>query len=236
VKLENRATVAADPDVVFEMLNNPQQIVGCIPGGALTGRDGDAWAGGVTVKVGPITAAYSGTVRFLDVDSSTRSMRLVARGADTRGSGDAEAEVAIQVEPAAEGSRLLIDTDLLIRGKLAQFGKGAIATVSSKILNQFATELGRLAANGGAGPEASTDMPAGAQQGSPTRTAASARPLPSAAPAPASAPELNAFSLVIGPLLKAYGRPAALLTLGLVHGWVMGRAITIERFYRSTRR
>jgi hypothetical protein len=40
---------------------------------------------------------------------------------------------------------------------------------------------------------------------------------------------------VVAPLLKQYGRPAALVALGWAHGWVLGRALTIERFYRTIR-
>ncbi|MCZ2837324.1 SRPBCC family protein [Modestobacter sp. VKM Ac-2985] len=232
MKLENRAVVQADADVVFGMLNDPEAIVGCVPGGALTGRDGDAWAGGVTVKVGPITAAYAGTVRFVDVDEAGRSLRLVARGADTRGSGDAEAEVVVRVQPVDGGSELLIDTDLLIRGKIAQFGKGAIAAVSTRILQQFAAELGRLAAQDGSPATAPAPTPAGSRSPTPVGTTVA----PDLAPARPAASELNAFSLVIGPVLKEYGRPVALVAFGLLQGWVLGRAVTIERFYRSTRR
>lgn len=224
MKLENRAVVDAAPDVVFAMLNDPEAIVGCVPGGALTGRDGDAWAGGVTVKVGPITAAYAGTVRFVDVDEVHRSLRLVARGADTRGSGDVEAEVLVRVRPAATGAELLIDTDLLIRGKIAQFGKGAITAVSTRILQQFAGELGRLAA-GSTAPAAPADVPTSAPA-----PAAAAAPVMAAAPTPT---ELNAFSLVFVPVLKQYARPVALVAFGLLQGWVFGRAVTIERFHRA---
>ena len=231
MKLTNQAVVEAAPDVVFALLNDPEAIVGCVPGASLTGRDGDAWVGGVTVKVGPITASYAGTVRFVDVDEAGRCLRLVGRGADTRGSGDVEAEVVVRVQPMGSGSELLIDTDLLIRGKIAQFGKGAIGAVSSKILQQFAVELGRLATSGG------TPTPADAP--APATTSPAASGTPTAAPTPAAArpaPELNAFSLIVAPVFKQYGKPAALLALGLAQGWLLGRAVTIERFYRSTPR
>src|SRR5690606_29858764 len=98
----------------------------------------------VKVKVGPITAAYAGTVRFLEVDAVKRQLRLHARGADTHGSGDAEAEVFLEVRTAGDGAELNLTTDLVIRGKIAQFGKGAIAAVSDRILQQFAQNLGDL--------------------------------------------------------------------------------------------
>jgi hypothetical protein len=86
-----------------------------------------------------------------------------------------------------------------------------------------------LAAQEGGGAAASpAPVPA-------TAPAGSRAPAPAPAPATPAAAELNAFSLVVGPLLKEYGRPVALVALGLVHGWVLGRAVTIERFYRSAR-
>jgi carbon monoxide dehydrogenase subunit G len=144
MQLSNTVPVRATPDEVFALVNDVERVASCMPGAVLEGRDGDAWSGKVKVKVGPITAAYAGTVRFLEVDSEKRRLRVQARGADTHGSGDAEAEVGLEVAEAPEGAELRLVTDLVIRGKIAQFGKGAVANVSDKILQQFAGNLGSL--------------------------------------------------------------------------------------------
>jgi carbon monoxide dehydrogenase subunit G len=144
MQLNNTVPVKAPPGEVFTLVNDVERVVSCMPGAALEGRDGDAWQGRVKVKVGPITAAYAGTVRFVEVDEERRTLRVQARGADTHGSGDAEAAVRLEVAETAEGSELRLETDLVIRGKIAQFGKGAVATVSDKILQQFARNLGTL--------------------------------------------------------------------------------------------
>ncbi|MEV4364975.1 SRPBCC family protein [Nonomuraea sp. NPDC049625] len=121
--LDNEITVPAPPDEVFALISDVERVVTCLPGAALDGRDGDAYQGGVTVKVGPVTAAYTGTVRFLEVDAGRRLLRLQGRGADTHGGGDAEAEVILTVAEAPAGSLLRVRTDLLIRGKIVQFGR-----------------------------------------------------------------------------------------------------------------
>ncbi|MDJ1134282.1 SRPBCC family protein [Streptomyces iconiensis] len=144
MRLSNAVPVKAPAGEVFALVNDVERVVSCMPGAALEGRDGDAWRGRVKVKVGPITAAYAGTVRFLEVDEERRTLRVQARGADTHGSGDAEAAVRLEVTETPEGSELRLETDLVIRGKIAQFGKGAVATVSDKILQQFARNLGAL--------------------------------------------------------------------------------------------
>jgi carbon monoxide dehydrogenase subunit G len=204
-------------------------VVSCLPGATLHGLDGEIYRGGIKVKVGPISAAYAGTIRFVDVDHSARTLRLVARGADTRGSGDASADVALRVEQAGQGAHLHLETDLLIRGKIAQFGKGAISAVSEKVLQQFATNLGELIVTERLGPAAVTGSPNPASAPVP---AASRTATAEASPPAGEAAELDGLALVVGPLLRRYGPPLALFGLGVLHGWVLGRAMTIERLYR----
>ena len=208
MQLTNTVPVKAAPDAVFALISDVQRVASCMPGAALEGRDGDGWRGTVKVKVGPITAAYAGTVRFLEVDADKRVLRVHASGADTHGSGDAEAEVFLEVTPDPGGAQLNLVTDLVIRGKIAQFGKGAIATVSDRILQQFAQNLGNLLTS-----QSKSGAPA------PADTAdAAAAPTPSAATA-----ELNGLSLIAGPLLKKYGPVIVALALGFVPGWLLGR-------------
>ncbi|MFI7341003.1 SRPBCC family protein [Streptomyces sp. NPDC050085] len=212
MQLTNSVAVQAAPDDVFALVSDVRRVASCMPGAALDGRDGDAWRGAVTVKVGPITAAYTGTVRFLEVDGDKRRLRVQATGADTHGSGDAEAEVTLDVVPAPGGARLDLVTDLVVRGKIAQFGKGAIATVSGRILEQFARNLGDLLA-----APAPEDICA-----------------PSA-PAPAAA-ELDGLSLVAGPLLNKYGPVTAAFAAGLLQGWLLGRLRDRSAQLRDLRR
>ncbi|MFZ3565758.1 SRPBCC family protein [Streptomyces sp. BH097] len=208
MQLTNTVVVGAAPDAVFALVSDVEKVASCMPGAALEGRDGDAWRGAVKVKVGPIGAAYAGTVRFLEVDAEKRRLRVHASGADTHGNGDAEAEVVLDIGEDPAGARLELSTDLLIRGKLAQFGKGAIATVSDRILQQFAQNLGNLLLDQG---------PAVAHS-----PAAVPRPVATTADAPAAPAELDGLSLVAGPLLAKYGPVAAGLAVGLFQGWMLG--------------
>ena len=55
-----------------------------------------------------------------------------------------------------------IDTDLNITGKVAQFGRGVMADVSSKLLGQFADNLKRDVLSGGASQAAESPAPGAA--------------------------------------------------------------------------
>ncbi|MER6951628.1 SRPBCC family protein [Nonomuraea sp. NPDC000554] len=224
--LDNEIAVNASPDEVFTLVNDVERVVTCLPGAALEGRDGDAYRGGVKVKVGPITAAYAGTVRFLEVDPGRRYLRLQGRGADTHGSGDAEAEIVLTVVEAPSGALLRIRTDLLIRGKLVQFGKGAIVVVSNNMLRQFAGNLAALIeADRAGGPK-------------PAATVSPAAQAPAPAPALALAPAapLDGLSMLVPPGVARYVPIAAAFAVGLFQGWLLGKVRTQAKMIKELRR
>ena len=97
MQLTNTVPVKASPDDVFALMNDVERVASCMPGAALDGQDGDTWRGRVKIRVGPISASYAGTVRFLEIDAEKRRLRVHARGTDTHGSGDAEAEVTLDI-------------------------------------------------------------------------------------------------------------------------------------------
>ncbi|WP_336159573.1 SRPBCC family protein [Amycolatopsis sp. VC5-11] len=199
--LENTLDLPGDPDTVFALLNDVERVAGCLPGAVLEGRDGESYLGKVKFKVGPVSAAYAGKVRFTEIAEGERRLRLSARGADSHGNGDAEADVTLTLVPGPKGSALNLHTDLVVRGKIAQFGKGAISTVSNRILQQFAQNLGALLENGGTAP---------------------APAAPAAAAAPAS-DSLDGLAMLLPPNAKRYLPIVAAGALGLFQGWLLGR-------------
>ncbi|MGW3417812.1 SRPBCC family protein [Streptomyces phaeochromogenes] len=231
MQLTNTVPIKASPDDVFALMNDVERVASCMPGAALDGQDGDTWRGRVKIRVGPISASYAGTVRFLEIDAEKRRLRVHARGTDTHGSGDAEAEVSLDILAAPEGALLQLSTDLVIRGKIVQFGKGAIVTVSDRILQQFARNLGSLLdqdrAVGAASPGAS-----------PTTTSASTSVSAPAAAQPALAQDsdLDGLAMLLGPRAAKYGLVAGAFAFGVLEGWLLGRLGAQARELRTLRR
>src|SRR5918993_213676 len=142
MKIQNEIEIAAPPDKLFEILSNPERVAPCMPGASLEGREGDdAYEGTVKLKVGPITAAYQGTLRFVELDRENRRAVMRASGQETSGQGNAEATITASVSGSDSQSVLTMETDMEVRGKAAQFGRGALGNVSQKILQQFARNL-----------------------------------------------------------------------------------------------
>lgn len=143
MEIENSFRVDVPVDEAWRVLLDLERIAPCMPGAQLQEVEGDEYRGVVKVKVGPITAQYKGTARLESVDEATHTAVLAATGRDTRGQGNASAAIKLMLVPDGAGTRVDVETDLAITGKVAQFGRGVIGDVSNKLLAQFVENLER---------------------------------------------------------------------------------------------
>lgn len=161
MELNNDFEVAAPIDRVWDVLTDVERIAPCLPGAQLQEVEGDEFRGVVKVKVGPITAQYKGAASFVERDDAGYRAVLRAEGRDTRGAGNAAADITALLEAVDGGTRVTVTTNLTVTGKVAQFGRGVMADVSRKLMGQFADNLsdlistadGEAAAEAGSTPE-----------------------------------------------------------------------------------
>ena len=192
MELNDSFEVAHPVGAVWEVITDVERIAPCLPGAQLTGSDGDVHEGLVKVKVGPITSQYKGKASFTERDDAAHRLLMSASGRDTRGAGNASAEITVSLEAVTEAStRVSVHTDLTITGKVAQFGRGVLADVSRKLMGQFAGNLAELVAADVASsePEAASDSEAADE--SDTEPAAE-----TPGPDPAPAAEVEAVDLL----------------------------------------
>src|SRR6478736_6252621 len=86
---------------------------------------------------GLITSQYTGKSTFVGRYDAGHRAVLRAEGRDTRGQGNASATITATLVPDGEGTHVTVQTDLTVTGKVAQFGRGVMADVSAKLLDQF---------------------------------------------------------------------------------------------------
>jgi carbon monoxide dehydrogenase subunit G len=183
MELDHSFTVPVPPDQAWDVLLDVKRVAPCMPGATVDSVEGDDVAGRLKVKVGPVSMTYKGTAKFTDRDPDTRSILVEASGKETRGSGTASATVKAGLQPyesaesngSGSGGQTLVTlhTTLNVTGRPAQFGRGVIAEVGSRLIDKFADNLAEQLTGGTPEPAAP-----------PAPAAASAAP---AAPAPASA-------------------------------------------------
>lgn len=141
MKIANEFTVNAPIEDAWNVLTDLEQVIPLMPGAQMTGREGDDVLGKVKVKVGPVTSEFSGKVHFVEQDRATHRAVIDGKGKEARGTGNAAATVTAQLHDAGDHTRVTVDTDLKVVGKLAQFGSGMLQQVSEKLLGQFVDSL-----------------------------------------------------------------------------------------------
>ena len=191
--LNHEFTVDIPVEDAWKILTDVERIAPCLPGAQLQEVEGDTYRGVVKVKVGPIQAQFKGQASFVERDDVAHKAVLKGEGRDTGGKGNASALITASLESLSPtSSKCTVHTDLSITGKVAQFGRGAMADVSDKLLSQFVVNLNELIASGAA----TTTEPAASSATSTSATTEAAGPAPVEGVRKIDAPEAAPIDLI----------------------------------------
>jgi uncharacterized protein len=204
MKLEQSFEVRAPVDRVWETLIDIERVASCLPGAEITeaGDDG-SYRGTFSVRLGPTTAAYRGELHMQEVDEAGKRVVMSARGQDKRGQGSAKATIVSTMHEEGEVTRVDVETDFTITGRLARFGRGGmIQDISNRLLKDFAACLQqRIEAPPAAEPSVIDAIAAATPEG-----AAVAPPAAGDASAPTTTKPIGGFSLFFRALLDRLRR------------------------------
>jgi len=139
LRIEETFQLQVPADRVWAYLIDPRQVVTCLPGAELTSvQDESTFLGKVKVKVGPVTAAYSGKVVITERDESARIVRIVGEGRESAGAGSAKMTMTSTIVALPSGgTEVRVTADVDIVGKIVQFGRGMIESVNKQLFKQF---------------------------------------------------------------------------------------------------
>jgi carbon monoxide dehydrogenase subunit G len=148
-QLINEFTVNRPIDEAWPIITDVERIAPCLPGAQLTEirqtDDGEVYTGKVKVKLGAIATEFKGDAYFVERDDAAYTCMLNGKGRDTKGRGNASADISASAESLSPTStKVIVTTDLHITGKIAQFGRGILGDVSAKLIDQFAQNLNEM--------------------------------------------------------------------------------------------
>lgn len=153
--LHNEFTVASDLETVWAQILDVEGVADCVPGATIEEVEPpNVYKGAIRVRIGPMTVDYKGQATLIDVDDEAHSATILLKAREEKGQGSALATVKNRLEDAGGGTtRVVADTDLKITGPQAQFGKGVLEDVGSRVLEEFSRRLEEriMAEAGGAG-------------------------------------------------------------------------------------
>jgi uncharacterized protein len=184
MKLTNEITVPAAIEEAWELMLDVERVAPCLPGASIEDSDGDEYKGSMKVKIGPIVSQFQGTLKIDEADEEARRAVMSAKARDSRGKGSANATITSTLEPADEGTRVTVETDLRVTGPAASFGRGVMEDVSAMLMTQFADCLASKLGREAPGETATAAAPAAGEGAADGEPVARAQALPDDVPKP----------------------------------------------------
>lgn len=174
MEIKGEYKIAAPREKVFAALNDPAVLQACIPGCESLDKTSDTeMKAKVRMRIGPVSAAFSGKVTLSDLDPPN-GYRISGEG--TGGpAGFAKGGAVVKLAEDGAGTVLTYEVDAQVGGKIAQVGARLIDGTARKLADEF---FGKFAAMVGPPPAAEVAAPAA--------SAVTAAPAPAAAPSSSS--------------------------------------------------
>ena len=194
LRFEHAFVVKAPKPEVWSYLIDPYRVAPALPGAAITEKvDEQTYKGTITMKVGPVSARYKGTVRFEKLDAVARTSDIVASGQDVSGRGGADMKMTSRLAERAPGeTEVSVASEVNVTGILAQFGRGLMQDVSNQMFQRF-TEAMRAELEH-AGPGSESPGPAMSFGSSPNPLQVPAGSLPAPGSSAPAAPPIEVIS------------------------------------------
>ena len=154
-QIVNEFTVNRPIDEAWPIICDLERIAPCMPGAQLDEIEGETHRGRVKVKLGAVATEFKGEAHFVERDDEAHTAKLVGKGRDTKGRGNASADISATAEALSPTStKCTVVADIHITGKIAQFGRGILGDVSKKLVDQFANNLNEMLDDQGPAPAA----------------------------------------------------------------------------------
>ena len=146
IEVHERFDVPSDPQTVWEVLSNPHEVVGCVPGASLGEQYEDgSYDGSLTVKFGPTRVTFRARVS-LELDDPTMTGHMTAQGKDNQGGTRMKTGMSFNVTPQGSGSSVATDGQVEISGRLAGMIEGGASIVVNRMSSEFARNLAKRCA------------------------------------------------------------------------------------------
>jgi uncharacterized protein len=142
VTFSQDCVVPLDRERLWDFLMDVPRVAHCVPGvEGVQASDAGGYTGSLRVQIGPIRLLLQGTMTVEEQDRAACRARMRADANDRRVGGGVRARLGLTLAPADGGTRLHIDTDLTVLGKIGEFGQPLIKKKADALLEEFTRNL-----------------------------------------------------------------------------------------------
>ena len=136
MELKGSFDLVASKQEVWDALNDPEILKGCIPGCEEIDKTSDtSFSAKVTAKVGPVKAKFTGDVTLSDLDPPN-AYKISGEG---KGGAAGFAKGGADVELTKDGEQTILKyvAKSEVKGKIAQLGSRLILSTAKKLSKTF---------------------------------------------------------------------------------------------------
>lgn len=156
MEIRNSFELALPVETVWSGFSDLRLVAACLPGASIGDvLPGGGYKGRLTVKVGPLVAAFNGELSIERQEASNTAI-VRGKGADAKSGTRVQASMTYTVRRAAVPGRARVEvvSDITLAGALAQFGKAAVMQeVGAHLAAEFARNFAAHVAAAGAAAE-----------------------------------------------------------------------------------
>ncbi|UPK73466.1 SRPBCC family protein [Nocardioidaceae bacterium SCSIO 66511] len=213
IELHHQFRVSLPVEDTWNLLLDLPKVAKCLPGAHLDDVVEGEYRGGLSTRIGPISAKYRGVASFRERDEVGRRAVIEARGSEEKGSGSASALITASLKPEGEQTLVDVSTELAISGRAAQFGRSLLSEVSDSLVKEFVNRLETMIEQGASSAAEATPSAGPQTVGTPQASAADA----------GSSEQLDVMRTIALPLLRRAAVPGAVALVTGVVGVLIGR-------------
>lgn len=142
MEMQASRSLAVSQQQAWEALNDPETLKACLAGcDRFEPQGDDQYAVGMAVKVGPVSAKFSGKVTLSDITPPERYRIAFEGQGGVAGFGKGEADVTLTPEPADAAGQprclLSYSVQAQVGGKIAQLGQRLIDGAARNMADDF---------------------------------------------------------------------------------------------------
>jgi carbon monoxide dehydrogenase subunit G len=141
MRVERSVALAAAPERVWQTLWDVPRMVTCVPG-CVEAREVEPrrrYAARMSQRLGPIALTVPLDIRV--TEETPGRLAVEARGRDGLLAAEVQMSVRLAVEPLGQGSRLAMEAEGRVLGKLGALGASVIQRRAEELVDEFATRL-----------------------------------------------------------------------------------------------
>lgn len=131
-------------DRVWEFMGDLPAVASCLPGAIVDSYEGEKVRGSISIKFGPMSAAFVGAAR-LERDDTVKRAVLRGAGQDSLSKSRTQGDITYRLEAlSADSTRVHVDMVYALQGPLAQFSRsGLVKDFVRRMVADFGKQITR---------------------------------------------------------------------------------------------